>query len=61
MTRKGFVAPFRVSMTHAGKKGLVVLDRIRTVDKIRLVKRLGAINAKTLSSILTRLQEVFAE
>ncbi len=61
MTSKGFVAPFRVAMTHAGTKGLVVLDQIRTVDKIRLVKRLGAVSPKTLSTVLNTLQEVFAE
>ena len=61
MTSKGFLAPFRVPVTYAAKKGLIVLDQIRTVDKIRLFKRLGAINAKTLSNVLTTLQEVFAE
>ena len=61
MTSKGFVAPFRVRVTHASKKGLIVLDQIRTVDKIRLVKRVGAVNAKTLSNVLTTLREVFAE
>ena len=61
MTSKGFVTPFRVPVTHAGKKGLIVLDQIRTVDKIRLVKRVGAVNAKTLSTVLITLQEVFAE
>jgi mRNA interferase MazF len=61
MTSKGFVAPFRVPVAHAGTKGLVVLDQVRTVDKIRLVKRLGVVNAKTLSSVLLTLQEVFAE
>ena len=59
--RKSFTAPFRVSVTHAAKKGLIVLDQIRTVDKIRLVKRVGALNTKTLSNVLTTLQEVFAE
>lgn len=38
-----------------------MLDQIRTVDKIRLVKRLGAVTAKTLSAVLTTLQEVFSE
>jgi mRNA-degrading endonuclease toxin of MazEF toxin-antitoxin module len=57
----GFAAPFRVSVTHAGTKGLMVLDQIRTVDKIRLVKRLGVVTAKTLSVVLITLQEVFAE
>ena len=61
MTSKGFVAPFRVPVTHAGIKGLIVLDQIRAVDKARLAKRLGTVNAKTLSTVLTTLQEVFAE
>ncbi len=61
MTTKGFSAPFRVPVTHAAKKGLIVLDQIRTVDKRRLIKRLGTVNAKTLSVALTALREVFAE
>lgn len=60
-TSKGFAAPFRVPVTHAGTKGLIVLDQIRTVDKVRLVKRLGAVSTKTLSAVLAALQEVFAE
>ena len=61
MTSKGFAAPFRVAVTHGGTKGLILLDQIRTVDKVRLVKRLGAIHARTLSTTLATLQEVFAE
>ena len=61
MTTKGFPPPFRVPVTHSAKKGLIVLDQIRTIDKIRLVKRVGAVNAKILSNVLTTLQEVFAE
>lgn len=61
MTSRGFPAPFRVPLTHAGTKGLIVLDQIRAVDQIRLIKRLGAITAKTLSLVLSTLQEVFAE
>lgn len=60
MTSKGFTAPFRVPVTHAGTKGLILLDQVRSVDKIRLAKRLGALSAKTLSASLTGLQEVFA-
>jgi len=60
MTRKGFAAPFRVPVTHAGKRGLIVLDQIRTLDKIRLVRRLGTVAAKTLSAALATLQELFA-
>ena len=61
MTSKGFAAPFRVPVTHGGTKGLVVLDQVRTVDKLRLSKRLGAVSAKTLTAVLATLQEVFAE
>ena len=61
MTSKGFPAPFRVAVTHAGTKGLIVLDQFRTVDKVRLAKRLGTVSAKTLTAALTTLQEVFTE
>jgi mRNA interferase MazF len=61
MTSKGFPAPFRIPVTHAGKKGLIVLDQIRTVDKIRLIKRSGVVSTKTLSNVLSTLQEVFGE
>lgn len=60
MTSKGFAAPFRLPVTHAGTKGLIVLDQLRTVDKLRLVKKLGAMSAKTLTYVLVTLQEVFA-
>jgi len=61
MTSKGFAAPFRIPLTHGGVKGLIVLDQIRTVDKIRLSKKLGAVSTKTLTATLTTLQEIFAE
>lgn len=61
MTSKGFAAPFRVPVTHAGTKGLIVLDQLRTVDKVRLTKKLGAVPAKTLTMALGTLQEIFAE
>ena len=61
MTSKGFAAPFRVPVTHAGTKGLIVLDQLRAVDKVRLSKRLGAVSSKTLAATLEALQEIFAE
>jgi len=61
MTTKGRAAPFRVSVSHGGKKGLILLDQLRAVDKARLVKRSGAVSEKTLTVILSTLQEVFAE
>ena len=60
MTSKGFPAPFRVPVTHAGTKRLIVLDQLRTVDKQRLIKRQGAVPAKTLNAVLATLQALFA-
>ncbi len=61
MTTGGHAAPFRIGMSHAGKKGLILLDQLRAVDKVRLAKKLGEVSARTLSSTLNTLQEVFKE
>ena len=61
MTTGSHVAPFRIGVTHAGKKGLILLDQMRVVDKVRLAKKLGEVQARTLSSVLNTLQEVFEE
>lgn len=61
MTTKGRNYPTRVSCSFRGKKGQVVLDQIRTVDKDRLVKKLGTISKQAQNSILGILQEMFAE
>ena len=59
MTSKGKSAGFRVPITHDGKKGLILLDQIRAVDKALLVKRVGKANSKTLTATLGVLQEAF--
>lgn len=61
MTTGSRDAPFRIPVTFEGKKGLILLDQIRTVDQARLVKRLGVISPDTLSATLSTLQEVFEE
>ena len=61
MTSKGRPAPFRISVTFKRKQGLILLDQIRAVDKVRLVKKDGAVADKTLLDTLRTLQEVFAE
>ena len=61
MTTAGREAPFRIDVTHGGKKGLILLDQIRAVDKTRLMKRLGILSTKTLTATLRTLQEVFAD
>ena len=52
-------AAFRIGLTFQGQSGLVLLDEVRTLDKVRLVKRLGAIHPATLQKLLTTLQSVF--
>jgi mRNA interferase MazF len=61
MTTAGREAPFRIGVTHGGRKGLILLDQVRAVDKTRLAKKLGTVSAKTVASTLRTLQEVFAE
>src|SRR5512140_928000 len=40
-------SPFRTGIHRGGRKGLILLDRVRAVDKARLAKKLGAVTAKT--------------
>lgn len=60
MTTGGRPAPFRVHIRFQGKSGLILLDQVRTLDKSRLVKRLGSTSATTLADTLQTLQDVFA-
>ena len=60
MTTKGKDYPTRVKCQFEGKKGQIVLDQIRTVDKIRLVKKLGKISASTRKEVLVILLDMFA-
>jgi mRNA interferase MazF len=61
MTTRGRPYPTRVACAFQGKKGQVVLDQIRTVDRIRFVKRLGRLSPSTSRSVLTTLMEMFME
>jgi mRNA interferase MazF len=61
MTTKGRNYPTRVSCLFQGKEGHVVLDQIRTVDKVRLAKRLGKIDSETQVLIFSVLAELFSE
>ena len=60
MTSKGRDYPSRVDCTFQGIQGQIVLDQVRTVDKARLVKRLGAISENTRQKVLQVLNEMFA-
>ena len=61
MTTKGRAYPTRIACSFQGKKGQIVLDQIRTVDKVRLVKHLGRISEKTQDQVVEVLQELFGK
>ena len=60
MTTKGRNYPTRISCSFQGKSGQIVLDQIRTVDKRRLVKKLGGISKNAQTKTLNLLHEMFA-
>lgn len=60
MTTKGRPYPSRVAIRFKGKSGHIVLDQIRTVDKTRLVKKLGRIERGAQTAVLALLNEMFS-
>jgi mRNA interferase MazF len=61
MTTKGKAYPTRVVCQFQSKEGQIVLDQIRTIDKTRLVKKLGQISPEGQRVVLDTLAEMFAE
>ena len=60
MTTGSRPTAFRNPLTFRGKHGLIVLDQIRTLDRVRLTQRLGALRPATLALTLQTLQDMFA-
>lgn len=52
--------PTRVSCTFRKKKGQIVLDQIRTIDKNRLIKKLGTIDSRAQLDTISILHRLFA-
>ena len=52
--------PTRINTTFRGKKGQIVLDQLRTVEKKRLIKKVGVINETTQNKVFSALFELFA-
>jgi len=59
MTSSSRRYPTRTPVEFQGKKGLIVLDQIRTVDKVRLIKRIGKLKKSTSEKIVSILHEMF--
>ena len=60
MTTKGFAFPTRIQTSFQNKKGLILLDQMRAVDKSRLVQKLGVISKSAQMKTIGCLQELFA-
>jgi len=60
MTSKGFQFPSRIPCTFQSKKGLILLDQMRAVDKTRLVHKLGVLLTEDQHEIVNCLHELFA-
>ncbi len=60
MTTKSFHFPCRIMCKFKGKEGMILLDQIRAVDKLRLVKKVGVIDEAIQKELCRCLQELFA-
>jgi len=60
MSTQELPAPFRIPVRFMGKEGLILLDQICTMEKSRLIRKLGVVDEDTMTKALDVLQEVFA-
>ena len=61
MTSKSHSYPSRVNITFQGEDGWIVLDQIRAVDKTRLIKKIGAVNNRTIQKIKEVIDEMLVK
>jgi mRNA interferase MazF len=61
MTTKSHNYPTRIEINFENKNGWIVLDQIRTIDKIRLIKKMGKIDKKTILKVKNTLREMLVE
>ena len=60
MTTGGKQYPTRVTCQFHKKKGQIVLDQIRTIDKTRLIRKLGTLDPEIQLEVISVLQRLFA-
>jgi mRNA interferase MazF len=53
--------PTRIEINHNNKKGWIVLDQIRTIDRKRIIKPLGAIADKKKAEVKALLKETYVD
>lgn len=60
MTTGGHPYPFRIACRFLDRASYVVPDQLRTVDRVRMVRRLGRLPGGTMDKVLAVLQRMFA-
>jgi mRNA interferase MazF len=61
MTSSSKSYPTRVEVKHNKKKGWVVVDQIRTIDRKRIVKLFNPLTDKEISKVKTIIQETYVD
>ena len=61
LTTKSKFYPTRIPINHNKKKGWVVLDQLRTIDKIRIVKVLGVVKEKEIVQLKYVIKEMLVD
>ncbi len=61
MTSSSKSYPTRVEVKHNKKKGWVVVDQIRTIDRKRIVKLFNSLTDKEISKVKTIIQETYVD
>ena len=61
MTSSSKNYPTRIEINHDNKKGWIVLDQIRTVDRKRIIKILGNLTEKEFKKVKDVLRETFVD
>lgn len=61
MTTSRKAYPTRVVVNHNRKKGWVMLDQLRTINKLRIVKRLGVLSKKEIKGVKKVIREAFVD
>jgi mRNA interferase MazF len=61
MTTKSHSYPTRIRLSFQKKSGWIVLDQLRTIDKTRIVKKLGKLNSNKIDEIKQILMEMLVK
>ncbi len=53
--------PTRIEVKHNGKTGWIAIDQVRTIDKIRIIKTLGALTESEIQEVKSVIKETFVD